>query len=75
MQLSSTSNLTWAQARRDELLQAQLKALVLYPTEYYDRYRVVLGPYGTREEADNIGRRLGQPYFLLPMRDPTATNQ
>ena len=75
VQLSSTSNLTWAQARRDELLQAQLRALVLYPTEYYDIYRVVLGPYGTREEADHIGRRLGQPYFLLPMRDPTATNQ
>ena len=75
VQLSSTSNLTWAQARRDELLQAQLRALVLYPTEYYDRYRVVLGPYGTREEADNIGRRLGQPYFLLTMPDSAATNQ
>ncbi len=75
VQLSSTSNLTWAQARRDELLQAQLRALVLLPTEYYDRFRVVLGPYDTREEADNIGRRLGQPYFLLPMLDPTATNR
>ncbi len=75
VQLSSTSNLTWAQARRDELLRAQLRALVFYPTEYYDRYRVVLGPYGTREAADSIGRRLGQPYFLLPMRNLTATNQ
>jgi outer membrane protein assembly factor BamB len=75
VQLSSTSNLTWAQVRRDELLQAQLRALVLYPTEYYDRYRVVLGPYDTREDADNIGRQLGQPYFLYRMLDPTATNQ
>jgi hypothetical protein len=73
VQLSSTSNLSWAEARRDELLQAQLRALVIYPTEYDDRYRVVLGPYDTREEAHNIGRQLGQPYFLW--RNPTATNQ
>jgi len=74
VQLSSTSNESWAQARVDELLEANLPALVLQPTERYDRYRVVLGPYSTREEADNIGRRLGQPYFPIFL-DTTATNR
>jgi hypothetical protein len=74
VQLSSTSNESWAQARVDELLEARLPAHVLQPTEHYDRYRVVLGPYGTREEADNIGRRLGQPYFIIFL-DSAATNR
>lgn len=74
VQLSSTSNESWAQARVDELLEARLPARVLQPTEHYDRYRVVLGPYGTREDADNIGRRLGQPYFIIFL-DSTATNR
>jgi outer membrane protein assembly factor BamB len=75
-QLSSTSNEAWALARRDELRGAQLPAQVIYPDEYYDRYRVVLGPYPTREDAHNIGRRLGQPYFvLMRQQDTTATNR
>ncbi len=74
VQLSSTSNESWAQARVDELLEAHLPARVLQPTERYDRYRVVLGPYSTREDADNIGQRLGQPYFIIFL-DTTATNR
>ncbi|MEE8476743.1 MAG: SPOR domain-containing protein [Gemmatimonadales bacterium] len=74
-QLSSTANEAWALARRDELRGAQLNAQIIYPDEYYDRYRVVLGPFGTSEEAHNIGRRLGQPYFVLTVQDTTATNQ
>ena len=75
VQLSSTSNESWAQARVDELLQANLNARVLQPNEYYDRYRVVLGPYSSREDADNIGQRLGQPYFIIFLQDSTASNQ
>ena len=30
-----------------------------------DGFRVVVGPYSTREEADAAGRRLGRPYFIL----------
>ncbi len=74
-QLSSTANEAWALARRDELRGAQLDAQVIYPDEYYDRYRVVLGPFDTSEQAHNIGRRLGQPYFVLTVQDTTATNQ
>lgn len=29
-------------------------------------YRVVLGPYPTREAAEAAGRRSGQPYFIYP---------
>ncbi len=74
-QLSSTANEAWARARRDELRGAQLNAQIIYPDEYYDRYRVVVGPFDTSEEAHNIGRRLGQPYFVLTVQDTTATNQ
>ncbi len=74
-QLSSTANEAWALARRDELRGAQLNAQVIYPDEYNDRYRVVLGPFDTSEQAHNIGRRLGQPYFVLTVQDTTATNQ
>lgn len=75
VQLSSTSNESWAQARVDELREARLNARVLQPNENYDRYRVVLGPFPTREDADNIGRRLGQPYFIIFLQDTTATNR
>ncbi len=74
-QLSSTANEAWALARRDELRDAQLNAQVIYPDEYYPRYRVVLGPFGTSEDAHNIGRRLAEPYFVLTVQDTTATNQ
>jgi hypothetical protein len=75
VQLSSTSNESWAQARVDELRDARLNARVLQPHQNYDRYRVVLGPFPTREDADNIGRRLGQPYYIIFLQDTTATNR
>lgn len=72
-QLSSTSNEAWALARRDELLAARLPAKVIYPYQSYDSYRVVLGPFATSEEAHDLGRRLGQPYFVITWQDTTAT--
>ncbi len=74
-QLSSTSNESWALARRDELRGAQLNAQVIYPDAYYPRYRVVLGPFATSEEAHSIGRRLGQPYLVVTVQHTTATNR
>ena len=32
-----------------------------------DPYRVVIGPYRTREEADADGRRLGRTYFIFAL--------
>lgn len=65
LQVSRTQNPEWA-----DLLTGQLKAdgypaSVLAPKEEEDGYRVVVGPYPSRESAESTGRRLGRAYFLL----------
>lgn len=72
LQVSRTQNPEWA-----ELLNKQLKgdgypALVLQPKEPEDGYRVLVGPYSTREEAESTGKRLGRAYFILklPAKSP-----
>jgi hypothetical protein len=37
---------------------------VLEPTGPDEGYRVVLGPYASREEAESAGRKLGRPFFI-----------
>jgi hypothetical protein len=71
-QISSTSNQDWARDLSTRLRQAGVDAQVMQPTEFYDRYRVVLGPYPTRQEADEIGRRLGRAYFVFSQEDTTT---
>jgi hypothetical protein len=75
IQVSSTSNESWAQARVVELRNAGLDAQVLQPAGLDDRYRVVIGPFDTIDEAHDIGRRLGQPYFPLYRQNTTSINQ
>jgi hypothetical protein len=29
-----------------------------------DGFRVVLGPYDTRDQAETIGRKLGRPFWI-----------
>jgi hypothetical protein len=65
VQVSSTSNETWAQAMARDLRGAGLQAGVLPPTSDDDRYRVVLGPYPTHESADAIGKKLGRPFWIF----------
>ena len=72
LQVSRTQNHDWA-----DLLARQLKgdgypASVLGPKEEEDGYRVLLGPYATREAAESTGRRLGRAYFILklPLKGP-----
>jgi cell division protein FtsN len=48
-----------------------MRATVLPPTTADEMYRVVLGPYPTREEAETIGRKLGMPYWIF-QRDTTT---
>ena len=67
LQVSRTQNPEWA-----ELLSKQLKgdgypALVLKPKEQEEGYRVLLGPYPSRETAESTGKRLGRAYFLLKL--------
>jgi hypothetical protein len=72
VQVSATYNEAWAADLATNLRQAGLDAQVLTPTPGDDRYRVVLGPYPTRSEADELGRTLGQAYFIFS-RDTTST--
>ncbi len=66
VQVSSSRNPAWAQAFADELSRAGLNASVLQPDSTEELlYRVVLGPFTTREEAEANGRRLGRAYWIF----------
>jgi hypothetical protein len=71
VQVSSTSNAQWAEGLASDLRLAGMRATVLSPTTADEMYRVVLGPYPTREEAETIGRKLGMPYWIF-QRDTTT---
>lgn len=64
VQISSSRNAAWAQALADELSGAGMPATVLPADSTDDLYRVVMGPYRTREEAEASARRLGRPFFI-----------
>lgn len=57
--------MAWAEDLAQELRAAGLDATVLQPDSIEERYRVVLGPYTSREEAEDNGRRLGRPFWIL----------
>jgi len=65
VQVSSSGNVAWAEDLAQELRAAGLDATVLQPDSIEERYRVVLGPYTNREEAEDNGRRLGRPFWIL----------
>jgi hypothetical protein len=72
VQVSSTSNAQWAEGLASDLRLAGMRATVLPPRAADEMYRVVLGPYATRDEAETIGRKLGMPYWIF-RRDTTGT--
>lgn len=63
-QFSSSRNAAWAQALAEELSLAGMPTTVIPPDSTDDLYRVVIGPYTTREEAESSARRLGRPFFI-----------
>lgn len=65
VQVSSTSNELWAEDLAQSLRQAGMEASVLPPSAEEERYRVVLGPYRSREEAEAIGRKLGRSFWIF----------
>jgi hypothetical protein len=64
VQVSTSQNPDWSGHLADDLTRAGLAARVLPPQHADDGYRVVLGPYATRAQAEATGRRLGRPFWI-----------
>ena len=65
LQVSSSRNPDWANDLAAKLRAAGLEPTVLKPAQADESYRVVLGPFRTREAAEETGRRLGMPSFVI----------
>ena len=65
LQVSSSRNPDWARELTTKLRGIGLPAATLDPAREGEAYRVVVGPYRSREAADEAGRRLGMPYFVI----------
>ncbi len=72
LQVSSSQNPAWADELSQKLKTAGLPASVLAPARSDEAYRVVLGPYPTREQAEETGRRIGMPSFVVTAPDASA---
>jgi hypothetical protein len=69
LQVSSSQNPAWANELSAKLAAAGLPASVLAPRRSEEVYRVVLGPYATREQAEATGRTIGMPSFIVTAQD------
>jgi hypothetical protein len=65
VQVSASQNETFAQEMADNLKRSGLNASVISPTTPDEGYRVVLGPYPTREAAEDAGRKLGKSFWVF----------
>lgn len=65
LQVSSSQNPEWAHELAEQLADAGFETVVWEPEEGEEGYRVMVGPFLTREAADEAGRRLGRPYFVV----------
>lgn len=72
LQVSSSRNPAWANTLGAQLKQQGLKASVLAPAMPDEPYRVVLGPYPTRDAADAAARTLGMPSFVITVAPAAA---
>jgi cell division protein FtsN len=65
LQVSSSQNQEWAQAFARQLKDGGFPAKVLAPKTSDEGYRVMVGPYPSREAAESVGKRLGRSYFIV----------
>jgi cell division septation protein DedD len=65
LQVSSSQNPDWAEDLAEQLRIDGHPAGVWRPDVPEESYRVVVGPYLTREAAEEAGRRLGRPFFIV----------
>jgi hypothetical protein len=73
LQVSSSRNPSWARELAGKLEAAGLPASVLPPNAGDEAHRVVVGPYRSREEAEEAGRKLGMPSFIIAAAAPAST--
>lgn len=73
LQVSSSQNAAWARELARQIAGAGYPSLVRDPQGPDDGYRVLVGPYPSREAAEEAGRRLGRPFFVLTEGSPTGT--
>ena len=64
VQVSTSQNPEWSGHLADDLSRAGMAARVLPPQHPDDGYRVVLGPFTSRAQAEETGRRLGRPFWI-----------
>ena len=64
VQVSTSQNPEWSGHLADDLARAGMNARVLPPQNPDDGYRVVLGPFTSRAQAEATGRRLGRPFWI-----------
>ncbi|HET9465165.1 MAG TPA: SPOR domain-containing protein [Gemmatimonadales bacterium] len=72
LQVSSSQNPAWANELSAKLGAAGLPASVLAPRRSEEVYRVVLGPYATREQAEATGRKIGMPSFIVTAQEQST---
>lgn len=65
LQVSHSQNSEWSRDFARRLTADGYPARVLDPAQPDDGYRVVVGPYPDRARAEEAGRRLDRPYFIL----------
>ncbi|MEZ4456759.1 MAG: SPOR domain-containing protein [Gemmatimonadales bacterium] len=65
LQVSHSQNAVWSRDFAKQLTAGGYPARVIEPANPDDGYRVVIGPYPTRDDAEEAGRKLDRPYFVL----------
>jgi len=65
LQVSSSRNPAWARELAEKIAAAGIRASVVDPANADDVYRVVVGPFASREQADSASRSLGMPSFVI----------
>jgi hypothetical protein len=70
VQLSVSQNEAWASDLASDLIRAGQPARVSQPATPGAGWRVLVGPFATRDLADSAARTLGRPYWITD-RGPT----
>jgi hypothetical protein len=65
VQVSASQSETASRALVAELAAAHQPVQLVSPRSEGDGWRVVLGPFATRDEAEAAGRALGRPFFIV----------